>query len=315
MVVALEPPGVIHRHAGLPVAVAESGVGDVLLGGLGVSRVGFTIAGLDFFHIHLAVWSHPKQAVVVDDAGLEFEQFDELRGACFVHLGRPVPPEDDGGIAVVGQKFAHLRHGNLVDVFVHRAAGLRVGSASTVVDPIPRLGIIETELHAVLFAGFDKGLEEVFLVGRGLDVPITGGRGPEGKAVLMFRGDDDVFYARLLCQTHPGFGVVLGRIELLGKGFVFLGGHFPVNHDPLAKTIDRLAIVDASRNGEDAPVDEHPEAGITPPRHAGIALFLRLIRVGVRIRRGSRGRGRGGRFVLGKYGEGLGGDGSEYSKS
>ena len=80
MVVAFESPGVIDRHAGFPVAVAEAGVRDVLLGGLGVSGVGIPLAGLDFFHVHLAVGSDLQQAVVVDDAGIIATSFKEFTG-------------------------------------------------------------------------------------------------------------------------------------------------------------------------------------------------------------------------------------------
>jgi hypothetical protein len=52
MIVTLESPGVVHRHAGFPIAPWKSGGRDVLLGGFGVALVS------------------SAEAVVVDDAGL-----------------------------------------------------------------------------------------------------------------------------------------------------------------------------------------------------------------------------------------------------
>ena len=101
VVVTLVAPGVVHGHAGLPIAAREAGRRDVLLWGL---RVTFVAAA---------------QAVVVDDTGLELEQGQEFVRAFLVHVHGRVPPEHGGKLAVVGEDFLYLRRGDLGDVVVH----------------------------------------------------------------------------------------------------------------------------------------------------------------------------------------------------
>ena len=66
------------------VAARVAGGGDELLGRLGVALVA------------------AAEAVVVDDAGLELEQGQQLLGAFLVHVRRRVPPEHGGELAVAG---------------------------------------------------------------------------------------------------------------------------------------------------------------------------------------------------------------------
>ena len=77
----------------------EATGGDVLLGGLRVARVGLTLAGFEGLHVNHAAGGNLEEAVVVDDAGLELERLDDLRGALLVHGRGGVPPQDHRGVA------------------------------------------------------------------------------------------------------------------------------------------------------------------------------------------------------------------------
>src|SRR5262249_2250621 len=77
-VVALKTPGLVHRHAGLPIAVLKTGLWDLLLGGFRVAaKLGVTA----------------KEPIVRDDRRLELEQLVQLGGPLAVHVDGRVPPE------------------------------------------------------------------------------------------------------------------------------------------------------------------------------------------------------------------------------
>jgi hypothetical protein len=193
-------------------------------------------------------------------------------------------------IAVVGEEFAHLRHGFLRDVIHQRHAlhgripmGLAlvdaaVGAARVV--PVLGLGMIKAELHALPGAGLGELLERVAAEGRGVDNIVgVGLRVKHREAVVVLGSDHDVAHAGLFGQGHPGFGIELHRIEVFGQGFVLGHRNFGVEHDPLADAGDALALPFAGRQGVQAPVDEQSEAGIAPPGHfvaAGVGQFGRF---------------------------------------
>ena len=66
--------------------------------------------------------------------------------------------------------------------------------------------------------------------------------------------------------------VEAGGVELWSEGFVVGDGDGGVVHYPLADAGDLLAVPCAGRDGVEAPVDEHAEAGFAPPLHAGVLL-------------------------------------------
>ena len=80
------------------------------------------------------------------------------------------------------------------------------------------------------------------------------------------------FMPASLAMLDPLVGVELHRVELLGVVGVLGHGDLAAVHDPLADAADLLAVVGAGGHGVDAPVDEHAEAGLAPPFHAGVAL-------------------------------------------
>ena len=238
----------------------KAGGGNELLGRFGVALVS------------------AAQAVVPDDAGLEFQQRQEHIGALFVHVGRCVPPQH-GDRAVVGQNLLHLRHGDIADVIVHAAVlgfvPMSAGGRAARIVPVLRLRIVKSQFHAVFLARLGQRLEQIFAVGRGFDdVPVAGLRIEQRKAVVVLAGDDDVFHAGFFGELHPLVGIVFDRIELLGVLAIFGHGNLAAVHDPLADAADLLAVVGAGGHGIHAPVDEHAEPGLAPPGHALVALLL-----------------------------------------
>ena len=165
------------------------------------------------------------------------------------------------------------------------AAVRGVGETAGVM-PVLGLRIVESQLDALLLAGRGQFLERIAMEGRGVDDVVRAGLGVEhGEAVVVLRGDDDVLHAGVLGDRHPLVGVELHRVELLGVAGVFGHGDLAVVHDPLADAADLLAVVGAGGHAVEAPVDEHAEAGLAPPLHAGVALGLGL---GGRRRRSRR---------------------------
>lgn len=158
VVVALEAPRVIHRHARLPIAPLEPGGGDFLFGRFGVARV-------------------DAQPIVVNDAGAKPQQGDELIGEFFGHAARGVPPKNRKRVA--GQEFGHLRHSDVADVHAHVARLGRVpmlaADAPAGIVPVLRLRVVEAEPEAVALASLRQRLEQILAVGGGLgDVPVAG---------------------------------------------------------------------------------------------------------------------------------------------
>ena len=123
-VVGLVAPGVVHGHAGLPVATGEALGRDVLLGRLGVAGVG------------------AAEAVVPDEVGVLVEEGDDLAGEFGRHVfGWGVEPDDDGEVSVVGEEFFELGDG----------FGVEVGGEVAV------LSLIPMESGGLVVAGFVCG--------------------------------------------------------------------------------------------------------------------------------------------------------------
>ncbi len=82
------------------------------------------------------------------------------------------------------------------------------------------------------------------------------------EAVVMARGQHRVFHARRLGEFGPRRRRKIRRHKLVGELCVFVHGNLFVPLHPFA----------ARGNRVDAPVDEHPELRIAPPREPGVAL-------------------------------------------
>jgi hypothetical protein len=97
---------------------------------------------------------------------------------------------------------------------------------------------------------------------------------------MVLGRDDDVLHASVLGHAHPGFGIVLHRVELLCILLILRYRDLCIVHDPFADIWYLLALVSPRRNGVDTPVDKQPEPGFTPPGHARITLLHGLVVVG-----------------------------------
>ena len=181
-VVGFEAPGVVHGHAGLPVAAGEALSGDVLLGGFGVAFIG------------------AAETVVPDEVGIFVEESDDFGGALGCHGGGGgVEPDDYGVLLVVFEELFDLGDGLVLEVVVEAAVlgFIPVASGLVVVaaddgdtagrGPILRLGVVEAEFDALLAALFGELFEGVALEGccgddvEGVDLGVE-----HGEAVVMF---------------------------------------------------------------------------------------------------------------------------------
>jgi len=111
----------------------------------------------------------------------------------------------------------------------------------------------------------------------------------------MFGSDDDVAHAGFLGEGHPLIGIEFDGIKLFGVGLVAGHGDLAFMHDPFADPGDGLAVIGAGGHGINAPVDEHAEAGVAPPAHAGVAFRGGFVGVGIGRYRGIVGRAERGR--------------------
>ena len=269
----LVTPGVVDGHAGLPVSAGEALGGDVLLGGLGVALVG------------------SAETVVPDEVGVLVEEGDDLGGALRSHvLCRRVEPDDDRVVLVVVEELFDLGDGFLVEVVVEAAilgfipvvvgsvaVSRGVGGAAGV-GPVLVLRVVEAELDALLAALFGEFFEGVALEGSGGDDVEGIDLGVEhGEAVVVLGGDDDVLHAGGLGEGDDVVGAEAGGVELRGEGLVVGDGDGGAVHDPFADAGNLLAVPGSGGDGVESPVNEHAEAGITPPGHAGVSLSGSLL--------------------------------------
>jgi hypothetical protein len=260
-------PGVVHGHAGLPVAARVALGGDELFGGLGIAFVG------------------SAEAVVPNEIGVLVEDLDDLGGALGSHLARSVEPDDNGILLVVVEELFDLGDGFLVEVVVEAAVlrgvpvtGLGIVSAADCCGaagcgPILRLRVVEAEFDALFAALFGEFAEWVAFEGsRGDDVEGIDLGVEHGEAVVVFGGDDDVLHAGGFGQGDDVVRAEASGVEVFREGFVVGDGDGEVVHDPLADVGGALAVPLAGGDGVEAPVDEHAEAGFAPPLHSGVAL-------------------------------------------
>ena len=202
-------------------------------------------------------------------------------------LARRVEPQDCRVIKF--DEFAQLRNGFRVHVFPRRghefqpglppvfptdelvAAGIvavpvvarRVG-----ISPVERLRIIKTKLDPLPVACGTQIRHRIVMPRRRVhDVVVIDLRRPHRKAIVVFRGDDEVFHARPLRERDPRVGVEIGRVEISGDfPAVIHDGNFQHALDVLGISPALAPMKFISQSGIDAPMDEHPEPRVTEPR-------------------------------------------------
>ena len=92
-----------------------------------------------------------------------------------------------------------------------------------------------------------------------------------GKAVVVFGGDDDIFLASGFGEGDDVVRIEAGGVEFGCESFIVGYRDRSAVHDPLAYSGNLLAVPGSGGDRVEAPVDEHAEAGCTPPCHASIA--------------------------------------------
>ena len=275
IVIGLEAPRVIHRHAGFPVHAWEPSRRYQLLRRTEVTHsragCGKTVEPL----------TRMADAVVDDEAWLEGVQPVVEGAALFVTPVRDplaVKPQHVD-IRVLREQLLELRLHVRLDVtgkvrILPRARVVlrRVRGLSIRMVPVHDR-VIHAEAHALALRGARQRLDNVAVIGRRIDhVVVRHLRVEQREPVVVLGRDDDVLHPRILRGAHPFVRIVLHGIEGAHELLVFVHGHLRVAHDPLANARDALAVIAAGGDGVRAPVDEHPELGVTPPAHAGVAL-------------------------------------------
>ena len=199
--------------------------------------------------------------------------------------GGSVEPEDGGEVAVVGEQLLDLRDGLGVEVGVEVAVlGLVpvVGDGVVVAaqdgggagrGPVLVLRVVEAELDALLAASAASSFSGSRL--KGVAATMLNGFAFESNmakpswclaVMTMYFMPAALASATISCALKP-----VG-LNCAGERFVVGDGDGGVVHDPLADAGDLLAVPGAGGDGVEAPVDEHAEAGLAPPRHAGVLL-------------------------------------------
>lgn len=156
-------------------------------------------------------------SIVYDDVGLEFSyHFEEVFGVPVLRLTAESVEPDDIDFAVVGADFAKLAVEEF-DIFV-----VGVGAVVGVV-PVNG-GVIVAELKTGLVAGIGQLLYDVAFEGRVGDFVFCQLAVEHREAIVMFRGEDQIFHAGVFCDSDPFVGVEFDGIEPLVEIVVFFGG-------------------------------------------------------------------------------------------
>src|SRR5262245_36412494 len=93
---------------------------------------------------------------------------------------------------------------------------------------------------------------------------------------MMLRGDDQVSHPRILERADPAVRVEFDGVELAGNLSAVDGERdLCLSHDVLGVTAHRRTFPISAEAGIHAPVDEHPEASLAPPRESLVARLHR----------------------------------------
>ncbi len=125
-----------------------------------------------------------------------------------------------------------------------------------------RDGIVKAEFHIAAFAGFGELFKDVSFARGVHNVEVGGLRVPHAEAVMVLRGDDDVFRAERLGDVYELVRVEMFGGELWEVFFVFGFGEAKLHPFLLVVAADRI----------DAPMDEHAEPAVEHLPGVGISL-------------------------------------------
>jgi len=257
--VVVQRVGHFERKFRADVVGVESGgvlAGEVMLEGLHV----FTGAG--------------RLVMIGNDQRCRLKFVDQCVGFFEVPVGVGLVPHavepDAADRAVIRQKLRELAIHIVVEISVEVAVvGASVGpvggAARIIIGIVPvELGVIEEELHALAMAFVGEHFERIFLVRRARDdIPVGHFRVEHREAVVVARGDSDVFHSGGFGQGNPFVGIELFGIEEHREAIVLFQRDLAVVEHPFA----------VAENAVHAPMDEHAESHVLE-----VAAGLKILR-------------------------------------
>ena len=153
--------------------------------------------------------------------------------------------------------------------------------------------VVDAELQTFRLARIGQRLYQIFAAGGERDIPIiVHFRRPQAEAIVMFRGDANVFDPGGFHQAHPVARIILRWIPRLHERAVLGAGNFQVVLNPLRAAGDGLALPFAGELRVQSPVNEHPKLRVPKPLHPRVVCrdgFLVRSNWGVRSFGGGRG--------------------------
>ena len=286
VVVRLEAPRVVHRHARFPVDAGQARRRDLLLGRAEVAGLRRAACSCP------ACPSRPLPTrLLTMIVGLRPRTNAYSRGRrSSVHQSIHSPSNQSTLGVVVRQQLLQLR----LQVARRRRLKLRldlvlaVAGRRVLAGPVDELRrvvpvhdrVVEAELQALLLrhASASSRIGSV-LERRGVDDVLVADLRCRTwqKPSWCLRGDDDVLHARVASRSAPIRRASNFTGLNCGASFSYsASGMLAHRHDPLADVLAALAVPLAGRHGVEAPVDEHAEARLAPPGHAGVVLRRRF---------------------------------------
>ena len=186
-------------------------------------------------------------------------------------LVRRVAPQDGG--PVVTDELKQLRQRFAVDAGLAALGAVRFGKPRIAGErPVDGMGIIDTQLYSVFVArDFEFAQRIATEFARPDHIVVVHLRIEHRHAIVVHRRDDDVSHACVLRSSHPLVGIEGRRVEGLHH-FLEVGLAFDFGDalDVLGVALDFLAFPFSRQRGVDAPMDEHPEAGLPPPSESPV---------------------------------------------
>ncbi len=197
VVVLVEAPGIVQRRRNLPVAFIRKTGDEVVSCG----------------HIFAQLIADPPA-----DNTVRLEALHQIHHLLAFFLCRPhggIEP-DQGDVSILGQKLPKLREAFPFQVCAVILLGIVLSVDVPVrIVPVLRLGIIESQLHVILVAGFPELSHDIPAVRGGFYHIVIAALGiPHRKAFMMLGSKDDILHAPFLCLADDPLRVKFNRIKL-----------------------------------------------------------------------------------------------------
>ncbi len=284
-------PVFVHGHTGFPVAA---------VGTSGCGNIGNTLFGC-FEIARQTVVDFKAQAVVENDF-LRVRIFFYGFYGCILQIGifalSHVEPDHIHGIIV--QDCVQMRDNQFVYIFLLLFIGtfssvsaviLRHPAHTAVVHPVESLRVVESDLHIFLAGGIYQSAQKIFLGGTVIRYIPSGMSIEHSQTFVVLGGNDNILHAGFFCHAHPLGGIVVLRRKVIGYLLaIYVARNLCGEHDPFGiaavaasagVVVDVFAVgfrsfVMTGESGITAPMDEHTEAGFSPPCHAVVSMGCRF---------------------------------------